>query len=160
MPAECTLVFPKLKGRVSDSGCRSAVSKKTAGTPLHSPRPPSNLGAHMQVHTPRFNACLSCGVIHVVQGLTCLCYPNGNAEQARASSQLCVYRCVTSCLALQGDARSRCTETSQSAARSSSAAYSPRPRYTSQQRHLWAGRGSPCIWPPERGVQNLYKMNT
>ncbi|CAL5227509.1 g10494 [Coccomyxa viridis] len=45
---ECTLVFPKLKGRVSDSGCRSAVSKKTAGMPLHSPRPPSNLGAHMQ----------------------------------------------------------------------------------------------------------------
>ena len=56
MPAECTLVFPKLKGRVSDSGCRGHVSKKTAVTPIHSPRPPSNLREHTQVHTSKLTA--------------------------------------------------------------------------------------------------------
>ena len=38
MLAECTVVFPKLKGRVSDTGSRSSLSSTPASRPAASPR--------------------------------------------------------------------------------------------------------------------------
>ncbi len=70
MPAECTLVFPKLKGRVSDSGSRSRVTEKAAVKALPSPRLLSNLGvAHTGASletTPR--CCETCAQPFCITG--------------------------------------------------------------------------------------------